>query len=74
MNNTAFLNDKEIASELRMSVSWVRKQRWLRRHRKDHVFTVDPVLIGKVPRYRNQDVREWIDALDGPRGAPDAVR
>ena len=65
-NDTIFVSDKEIASELRMSLSWVRKQRWLRRHEKEHVFTVDPVMIGSVPRYRNQDVREWIDALDGP--------
>ena len=66
MNNAAFLNDKDIASELCLSCSWVRKQRWLRRHEKEHVFTVDPVMIGSAPRYRNQDVREWIDALDGP--------
>jgi hypothetical protein len=70
----SLLNDKDIAAELCLSCSWVRKQRWLRRHGQDHVFAVDPVLIGQVPRYRSQDVREWIDALDGPQGAPDAVR
>lgn len=64
---SAFLNDKDIASELCLSLGWVRKQRWLRRHGKKHTFTVDPVMIGSVPRYRSQDVQEWIDALNGPR-------
>ena len=62
----SFWNDKDIASELRMSVSWVRKQRWLRRHGADHVFAVDPVMIGKTPRYRQGDVQSWIDALNNP--------
>ena len=61
------LNDKDIASELCLSRSWVRKERWLRRHGKEHVFTVDPVMIGSVPRYRNDDVQAWMEALNGPR-------
>ena len=64
---SAFLNDADIASELCLSLSWVRKQRWLRRHEKAHVFTVDPVMIGSVPRYRNDDVQAWMEALNGPR-------
>ena len=64
MSNTAFWSDKEIASELRMSVSWVRKQRWLRRRGEEHVFTVDPVMIGKTPRYRQGDVIGWIEGLE----------
>ena len=64
---TTFINDKDIASELCMSRSWVRKQRWLRRHEKEHVFTVDPVMIGSVPRYRYGEVQAWMEALEGPR-------
>ena len=60
---TIFLSDKEIAFELRMSRSWVRKQRWLRRCGEDHVFTVDPILIGNTPRYRRDEVEAWINGL-----------
>jgi len=64
MSDTVFWSDKEIASQLRMSVSWVRKQRWLRRRGEDHVFTVDPILIGTTPRYKQIDVLGWIENLD----------
>lgn len=74
MLDTSFWSDREIASQLRMSVSWVRKQRWLRRHGDDHVFTVDPVMIGKTPRYRQGDVLSWIEGLDNPLVARHAVR
>ncbi len=74
MNDTLFWSDKEIASELRMSVSWVRKQRWLRRREEEHVFTVDPVMIGKTPRYRHGDVQTWIEGLEEPRETGNAVR
>ena len=74
MKDTSFWSDKEIASELRMSVSWVRKQRWLRRRGEEHVFAVDPVMIGKTPRYRHNDVQSWIEGLEEPREACDAVR
>lgn len=74
MKDTSFWSDKEIASELRMSVSWVRKQRWLRRRGEEHVFTLDPVMIGKTPRYRHSDVQSWIEGLEEPREACDAVR
>lgn len=64
MSDTVFWSDKEIASQLRMSVSWVRKQRWLRRRGEDHVFTVDPILIGATPRYKQTDVLGWIESLE----------
>ena len=62
---TEFINDAEIASQLSMSRSWVRSQRWRRRHGEDHVFTVDPVMVGTSPRYRTEEVKAWMDALDG---------
>ena len=70
---TTLWSDKDIASELRMSASWVRKQRWLRRRGEDHVFRVDPVMIGKTPRYRHGDVQNWIEGLEGLPGVCNAI-
>ncbi len=71
---SGFLNDKDIAAELCLSRSWVRKQRWLRSHGLDHVFTVDPVMIGRVPRYRQGDLQSWTERLGGLKEARGAVR
>lgn len=57
------IGDGEVAELLSMSRSWVRKQRFLRRRGLPHVFDIDPVLIGSVPRYRLEDVLAWIGAL-----------
>ena len=38
-----------------------------RRHGLPHVFDIDPVLIGSVPRYRLEDVLAWIDAREPER-------
>ena len=56
------ISDADIAQLTSMSRSWVRKQRWCRRHRLSHVFDVGPVMIGSVPRYRLDAVLEWIEA------------
>ena len=61
--NTRFLNDKQIANTLSLSKSWVRKQRWLRRHGHPHVLTLDPVMIGSVPRYCVEEVEAWLLSL-----------
>ena len=60
-----------------MSRGWVRKQRFNRRHGLPHVFDIDPVMIGSVPRYRLEDVRAWIEALEpektaSPSGSEDS--
>ena len=60
---SAFLNDADVAAELCLSRSWVRKQRWLRKHDMDHVFELDPVMIGSVPRYRKDDFQTWMEGL-----------
>jgi hypothetical protein len=59
-----FINDNNVANCLNLSPSWVRKQRHLRRHGHDHVFTVDPILIGDSPRYRIEDFETWVNGLD----------
>ena len=50
------VNDLWISKKLLMSKSWVRKERFCRRHGKGHVFDIDPVMIGSVPRYKRSDV------------------
>ena len=57
------VDDACVAGLLSMSRSWVRKQRFLRRRGRPHVFDIDPVMIGSVPRYRLEDVLAWIRAL-----------
>jgi hypothetical protein len=57
------INDHEVAKLLSMSMGWVRNQRYRRRHSEDHSFTLDPVLIGKAPRYRLTDVNDWVSNL-----------
>lgn len=52
------LKDKEVANIFGMSHSWVRKERFLRRHNQPHFLTVDPVIIGKSPRYIKDDIEK----------------
>lgn len=59
----SLLTDRQVASLLNLSVSWMRKQRHLRKAGKPHVFTVDAVFIGDVPRYRSSEIKEWLDGL-----------
>jgi len=54
------LCDLDVASLLRMSRSWVRKQRMLRRAGLPHVLAVDPVMIGTCPRYRRAEIETWL--------------
>jgi hypothetical protein len=65
MNKTycAFYNDNEIAALLGMSSSWVRGQRFKRKHGEEHVLTIDPVYIGKMPKYDRVEVDEFVEAL-----------
>ncbi|MBT5062591.1 MAG: hypothetical protein HOM65_09170 [Verrucomicrobia bacterium] len=57
------LNDKRIAELFGVSESWVRVQRYNRRHGLSHELNIDPVMIGSMPRYRHEDVIAWIDSL-----------
>lgn len=54
--------DSSVAQLLGMSSSWVRKQRFLRRKGLPHILNIEPVMIGKVPRYAEVEVHAWIDA------------
>lgn len=57
------LTDRDIARLLSVSHSWARKQRFDRRHGLRHVLTIDPVMVGCLPRYRVEDVEVWISSL-----------
>ena len=64
-----FYTDKDVARLLRMSPSWVRVQRFKRRHSQPHVLDVEPRLIGSSPRYVRAEVEGFIDRLLQPREA-----
>ena len=55
------VGDGDIAGLLSVSRSWVRKQRYNRRHGLPHVFDVDPIMVGSLPRYCLRDVLDWIE-------------
>jgi predicted DNA-binding transcriptional regulator AlpA len=61
MTIDALCSDAEVASLLRMSRSWVRKQRMLRRAGKPHILTIDPIMIGSCPRYRFAEIEAWLE-------------
>lgn len=66
MNDTELnnlLSDKDVANIIKLSPSWIRKQRYLRKNNQEHVFAVDPVLVGESPRYRQTDVFLWLQQL-----------
>lgn len=58
------LNDKQVATLINMSPSWIRVQRWKRKTSQQHCFTLDPVMIGTSPRYRAKEVHAWIASLE----------
>ena len=58
-----FLKGKDVAAAVSMSESWIRQERWKRKHGLPHVFTVDPILIGSSPRYLASEVEAWIEKL-----------
>jgi hypothetical protein len=63
---TGLLTDNDIGYRLSLSSSWVRKQRHLRKYDHEHVLTIDPVMIGKNPRYLPDDFESWINTkLEG---------
>jgi predicted DNA-binding transcriptional regulator AlpA len=62
------ISDGEVAQRLAVSRSWVRKQRFLKRHHLPHVFSLEPVMVGSMPRYRPGDLNQWVGSLGTPKG------
>lgn len=65
---TNLIRDADVARLLSISRSWVRKERFNRRHGNPHSFNLDPILIGTAPRYRLTDVVAWIEAKAVAKG------
>lgn len=59
------MNDRDVSRITAMSQSWVRRQRMMRRQGLEHVFDIDPVMLGSSPRYRQSDVDSWLSRLGG---------
>lgn len=71
---SAFMDDLDISRQVRLSRSWVRKQRLLRRNGLPHSLTIDSVNIGRCPRYRAEDVKAWLLSLTPSREADNGQR
>jgi len=61
-NNTVIIDDRETAAIIKAKPATIRGQRFKRRKGLDHWFTVDPVMIGSLPRYRKADVLAFVEA------------
>lgn len=59
----AFYTDKDIARRLNLSHSWVRLQRYKRRHGQPHILTLDPRHIGGAVRYVASEVEAFIASI-----------
>ena len=59
--NKQLITDRDLANAISMSASWVRKQRWLRKHRYPHILDIDAITIGSAVRYRTNDVMAWME-------------
>ena len=59
----SLIDDRRVAELVCLSRSWVRQQRLRRRRGLPHAFTIDPVIIGSIPRYPLDEVYEWIRNL-----------
>lgn len=64
-----YLCDKEIAQLISMSPSWVRQQRHKRNNNQPHIMDVDCIYIGRSPRYKAEEVQEWLANLQGSSDA-----
>jgi hypothetical protein len=62
MSGERLYADADLSVTLRISRSWIRKQRMYRRQGLPHCLTIDPVMIGSVPRYRVSNVEAWLAA------------
>jgi hypothetical protein len=59
----AFYTDKDVASILNLSPSWVRGQRHKRQHGEEHILDVEPRYIGRCPRYLRSEIDAFVEAL-----------
>ena len=67
------IGDAEVAKYFGMSTSWVRQQRYRRRQGLPHHLTIDPVMVGSLPRYRERDILAFLEGLPTDKPQPDAA-
>jgi len=65
MSSERLYADADLSLAFRISRSWIRKQRMYRRQGLPHCLTIDPVMIGSVPRYKLSEVQAWLDSRSG---------
>ena len=70
MPNQELLNDGDIARHLKVSKSCIRGQRHKRRRGLGHWLTIDPVMVGRGPRYRAPDFMAWFSRLETTPATP----
>ena len=63
INAERYLADRDVASILSVSTAWLRKQRYLRKNGMDHILEVDPIYLGRSPRYRESEILNWSGSL-----------
>ena len=56
-------NDKQVAALLGFSLSWVRQQRFKRRHGKRHTLDIDPIRLGASTRYLRADIDRFVQNI-----------
>jgi len=61
------VSDEYIARLVDKSSSWVRQERYRRRHGMHHVLTIDWIDVGPTPRYRRKDVNDWFRKVSKPQ-------
>ena len=72
INTTAYhlLADGDLAKHLNVSKSCIRGQRHKRRRGLGHWLTIDPVMVGRGPRYRAPDFMAWFSRLETTQAIP----
>lgn len=55
------LRDKDVARLLSFSPSWVRTQRFRRKHGLPHTLDIGPIYVGTAPCYRPTDIEAWLE-------------
>jgi len=63
MIESVFLTDKDVARCLNLSPSWVRGQRYKRRHGLPHILDVDVRYIGSCARYLRSEIDAFVAGL-----------
>jgi hypothetical protein len=64
MVESRFLTDRDVAHYLNLSTSWVRGQRYRRRHGLPHVLSVDAINIGGSVRYLLNEIEAFADGIE----------